>query len=83
MSGTVLSNGFTDLKLTFTSATMIIGTTFYTIPSRQSINFSLTTLNGVAPLSGGVPEPRAGFLLGMGALGLMGLAKVSRKMIRV
>lgn len=80
ISGSVLSNGFTDLKVTFTTATVVIGTTPYTIPFTHSINFSITTLNGqVGPMN--TPEPSADFLLGMGALGLVGLATVSRKMV--
>jgi hypothetical protein len=80
ISGEVFHNGVTDLKLTFTTATVIIGATSYTIPFAQSINFSFTTLNGqVGPTA--IPEPSAEFLLGMGALGLVGLATVSRKII--
>jgi hypothetical protein len=83
ISGDVLKNGHTNLTISFTTATVTIGSTAYTIPFMHSINFSLTTLNGsVAPTST-LPEPSAGFLLGMGALGLMGLATVSRKSITV
>jgi len=82
ISGMVRHNGFTDLTISFTSNTMMIGGILYKIPFMHSINFSFTTLNGaVGPT--GVPEPSAKFLLGMGALGLMGLTTVSRKMIRV
>jgi hypothetical protein len=60
----------------------MIGGTEYGFPvPTHSINFSFTTLNGTVSFP--TPEPTAGFLLGMGALGLMGLATVSRKMISV
>jgi len=81
ITGSVLHNGFTHLTLKFTSSQMLIGTTLYTIPFMHSINFSVTTLNGRAVPLEGIPEPSAEFLLGMSALGLMGLATVSRKMI--
>jgi hypothetical protein len=81
ISGVVLSNGFTDLTLTFTSDKMTIGKTLYEIPFMHSINFSFTTLNGAVGPNGTIPEPSAGFLLGIGTLGLVGLATVARKMI--
>jgi hypothetical protein len=81
ISGEVLKNGFTDLTLTFTADKMTIGSNVYNIPFMHSINFSFTTLNGSVTVPGEMPEPSAGFLLGIGALGLMGLATVSRKMI--
>jgi hypothetical protein len=84
ITGKVLKDGFTQLTISFASNTVTIGSTVYTIPFMHSINFSFTTLNGVVTFpSSGVPEPSAGFLLGIGALGLVGLATVSRKMIRV
>jgi len=83
ISGEVLSDGFTLLKLTFTSATMTIGTTIYNIPFIHSINFFVTTLNGTVGPNNSLPEPSAQLLLGIGVLGLMGLVTVSRKMISV
>jgi hypothetical protein len=85
ITGKVLKDGFTQLTISFASNTITIGSTVYTIPFMHSINFSFTTLNGLVtfPGSGTVPEPSAGFLLGIGALGLVGLATVSRKMINV
>jgi hypothetical protein len=83
ISGFVLKDGRTDLSISFSTATITIGSTVYTIPFMHSINFSFTTLNGSVNPSSTVPEPTAEFLLGMGALGLMGLATVSRKTISV
>ena len=83
LTGSVFHNGFTDLTLTFSSGSMVIGGTLYRIPFMHSINFSFTTLNGMVGPNGAMPEPSAKFLLGMGALGLMGMATLSRKMIRV
>jgi len=83
ISGMVLKSGFTDLTISFTTATVTIGSNVYNIPFMHSINFSFTTLNGAVSVPGEMPEPSAAFLLGMGALGLMGLATVSRKMISV
>ena len=83
ITGTVLHNGHTSLTITFAPSTVMIGGTAYGFPvPTHSINFSFTTLNGNVSFPP-VPEPTAGFLLGMGALGLMGLTTVSRKMIRV
>jgi hypothetical protein len=64
----------------FSTATVTVGSTVYTMPFRDRINLGMTTLNGNAT-PGTVPEPSAKFLLGMAALGLMGLATLSRKMI--
>ena len=84
ITGTVLHNGHTTLSIVFSPAMVMIGTTLYSFPvPSHSINFSFTTLNGFVSFPGSMPEPTAGFLLGMGALGLMGLATVSRKMISV
>jgi hypothetical protein len=83
ITGSVLKDGHTSLTITFSPSTIMIGGTMYTIPFMHSINFSFTTLNGAVSFPT-VPEPSAGFLLGMGALGLMGLAAVSRnKMVSV
>ena len=84
ITGTVLHNGHTSLTITFSPASVMIGSTLYSFPvPTHSINFSFTTLNGNVSFPTATPEPTAGFLLRMGALGLMGLATVSRKMIRV
>jgi len=83
ISGSVFHDGFTDLTISFASNTMLIGGTLYKIPFMHSINFQFTTLNGAVGPNGAMPEPSAKFLLGMGALGLMGMATLSRKMIRV
>lgn len=76
LSGSVLGDGQTHLTLTFTSPTVSIGPIIYNVKFPASINMGFTTLNGTVT---GVPEPSAEFLLGMGALGLMGLATVCRK----
>jgi hypothetical protein len=78
--GQVSRNGHADLTLIFTTATVTIGSTVYTVPFMHRINLGIRSLNGNVDPSP-VPEPSAEFLLGMGALGLMGLATVSRKMI--
>jgi hypothetical protein len=84
ITGTVLHNGHTSLTITFSPSSVMIGGTEYGFPvPTHSINFSFTTLNGTVSFPSNVPEPSARFLLEMGALGLMGLATVSRKMIRV
>jgi PEP-CTERM motif len=83
ITGEVFKDGFTSLTITFMTNTVTIGSTTYSIPFMHSINFSFTTLNGTVTFPHDVPEPSAGFLLGMGALGLMGLATVSRKVISV
>jgi hypothetical protein len=71
------------LTIIFNTASVTIGSTVYNISPVDRINLGnlgTKTLNGsVAPSI--VPEPSAEFLLGMGAIGLMGLATVSRKMI--
>jgi hypothetical protein len=79
--GHVNRNGHADLTLMFTTATVTIGSTVYTIPFMHRINLGIRSLNGNVDPSP-VPEPSAQFLLGIGALGLVGLATVSRKMIR-
>jgi hypothetical protein len=71
-------DGHTHFTIMFSTATVTIGSTVYTIPFRDRINLGMTTLNGSADP---VPEPSAEFLLGMAALALMGLAAVSRKTI--
>ena len=81
ISGFVLSNGFTSLTIKFPTNTVTIGSAVYTIPFMHSINFSITTLNGNVTFPSSVPEPSAVFLLGISALGLMGLVTVSRRMI--
>ena len=78
--GRVNKDGHTHLTIMFYTATVTIGSTVYTVPFRDRIHLGMTTLNGNAA-PGTVPEPSAGFLLGMAALGLMGLATLSRKMI--
>lgn len=78
--GHVNKNGHTHLTVMFYTAMVTVGSTVYTIPFRDRINLGMTTLNGNAA-PGAVPEPSARFLLGMAALGLMGLATLSRKMI--
>jgi hypothetical protein len=83
ITGEVLKDGFTSLTISFTPNMVSIGTTVYTIPFMHSINFSFTTLNGNVMFPSVTPEPNAGFLLGLGALGLVGLTTVSRKMISV
>jgi len=84
ITGSVLHNGHTSLSITFSPSTVMIGGTAYGFPvPTHSINFSFTTLNGTVSFPTVTPEPTAGFLLGMGAFGLMGLATVSRKMISV
>jgi hypothetical protein len=84
ITGDVLHNGSTFLTITFSPASVMIGSALYSFPvPTHSINFSITTLNGSIILEGPVPEPSAAFLLGIGALGLMGLATVSRKKISV
>jgi PEP-CTERM motif len=83
ISGTVLKGGNNNLVLNFTTATVTIGSTMYSIMFPHSLNFGSTTLNGKIGPGTSVPEPSAQFLLGMGALGLMGLTTVSRKRINV
>jgi hypothetical protein len=83
ISGTVLKGGNNNLVLSFTSATVTIGSTMYSIMFPHSLNFGTTTLNGKIGPGASVPEPSAELLLGMGALGLMGLVTVSRKRISV
>jgi hypothetical protein len=84
ITGSVLSSGVTHLTITFSPASVTIGSITYSFPvPEHSINFSFTTLNGSVSVPGMMPEPSAGFLLGMGALGLMGMATLSRKMISV
>jgi len=78
--GHVNRNGRADLTLMFTTATVTIGSTVYTVPFMHRINLGMRSLNGNVDPSA-LPEPSAKFLLGLGALGLMGLATVSRKMI--
>jgi hypothetical protein len=74
-----------SLFVTFTAATVSVGTVTYSIPFFHSITVvpgSTTTLNGnVANAT--APEPDARLLLGLGTLGLMGLALVSRKAISI
>jgi hypothetical protein len=73
-------NGHSDLTLMFRTATVTIGSTVYTVQFMHRIKLGMRFLNGnVDPTP--VPEPSAAFLLGIGALGLMGLATVSRKII--
>ena len=78
--GHIKKDGHSHLTIMFSTATVTVGSTVYTIPFRDRINLGMTTLNGNAT-PGTVPEPSAKFLLGMAALGLMGLATLSRKMI--
>jgi hypothetical protein len=83
LSGDISKTGVTSLTLTFSTAEVTIGSNVYRIPFSHSINFGMTTLNGSIHSSATVPEPSAELLLGMGALGLMGLVTVSRKRISV
>jgi hypothetical protein len=76
--GWVNKKGHSHLTIIFKTATVTIGSTVYNI-SLNRINLGIKTLNGSVTPS--VPEPSAEFLLGMGALGLMGLVTLSRKMI--
>jgi hypothetical protein len=80
LSGKVTKVG-TNLSLTFTTATMTIGTDTYSIPfPSETINFKArTTLNGSA--FSPVAEPNARLLLSLGTLGLMAATLVSRKLI--
>jgi hypothetical protein len=80
ISGRVSKNGHSDLTITFTTATVTIGSTVYTIPFRHRMKLGMGNLRG-SVVSTPMPEPSAGFLLGLGALGLMGLAAASGKML--
>lgn len=77
--GHVKMTGRSMLTITFTKATITIGSIVYNIPAfTQTINgMGTTTLNGSVQ----VPEPAAGLMLGLGVLGLMGFSTVSRKLI--
>jgi hypothetical protein len=81
LSGHVNRGDRTHLTIMFYAAKVTMGSTVYTIPfTRDRINLGWTTLMVNATPST-VPEPSAEFLLGMAALGLVGLATLSRKMI--
>jgi hypothetical protein len=76
LNGSVVGSS-SHIKLTFKTATVLVGGTTYSIPFHESITFgsNATTLNGNVVAS----EPNAQLLLGLGTLGLVGLTLVSRK----
>jgi hypothetical protein len=59
---------------------VINGVTYTGLPGVSTLS---TDVRGIITGGAAVPEPKAGLLLGLGSVGLMGLAFASRKMINV
>jgi hypothetical protein len=59
---------------------VINGVTYAALPGSTAVSNQVLAIVVGTP---GVPEPKAELLLGLGSMGLMGLALVSRKMINI